>query len=60
MKKPFWKDGIKFECQGSGGCCVSRGGYGYVWMTLEDRQRMAKTLGLKTATFTKKILHKTK
>jgi Fe-S-cluster containining protein len=50
----FWENGIRFQCQGSGNCCVSRGGYGYVYMTLEDRQRMAKTLGLSTRSFTTK------
>lgn len=50
--KTFWADGIQFQCQGSGNCCVSRGGYGYVYMTLEDRQRMAKVLKLSTRAFT--------
>jgi Fe-S-cluster containining protein len=50
----WWDQGIRFECQGSGKCCVSHGGYGYVYMTKEDRIRMAKTLGLSTQQFTKK------
>lgn len=53
-KKKFWSDGIRFECQGSGRCCMSRGSYGYVYMTLKDRQRMAKVLGLSTSAFTRK------
>jgi uncharacterized protein len=52
--KKFWEEGIQFQCQGSGNCCVSRGGYGYVYMTLEDRRRMAKVLKLSTREFTKK------
>lgn len=48
----FWENGIQFQCQGSGNCCVSRGGYGYVYMTLEDRRRMANHLKMKTKSFT--------
>jgi Fe-S-cluster containining protein len=51
----FWEDGIQFECQGSGKCCVSRSGYGYVYVTKKDRQRLAQHLRLKTAAFTKKF-----
>jgi hypothetical protein len=54
MNKPFWSDGIRFECQGTGRCCVSRDGYGYVYMTLDDRRRMARVLGLSTSAFTRK------
>jgi uncharacterized protein len=52
-KKPFWEEGIRFECQGSGKCCTSRGTYGYVYLSLEDRKRLAKTLKMKTQAFTK-------
>jgi Fe-S-cluster containining protein len=52
--KKMWSEGLRFECQGSGKCCVSHGDYGHVFMTAEDRKRMAKVLGLKTAAFTKK------
>lgn len=50
----FWKNGIRFECQGSGRCCMSRGEYGYVYVEIEDRRRMAKHLGMATSVFTKK------
>lgn len=53
MAKKFWSEGIQFQCQGSGNCCVSRGGYGYVYLTLKDRRLMAKALGLTTSAFTK-------
>ena len=53
-KAKFWDNGIQFECQGSGQCCVSRGGYGAVYLTLEDRRRIAKLLNISTALFTKK------
>lgn len=50
----FIKQGIRFECQGTGKCCISRGSYGFVYMTLEDRRRMAKHLGMRTSAFTRK------
>jgi Fe-S-cluster containining protein len=57
-RSPWWKDGIQFECQGSGRCCVSRDGYGYVYLTLEDRKRFAKFFKLTTAEFTKQYCEK--
>jgi Fe-S-cluster containining protein len=58
-KKPFWSEGIRFQCQGTGRCCVSRGGYGYVYLNLEDRRRFAKYFKISTAAFTKKFCTKT-
>lgn len=52
-KRPFYENGLKFECQGSGNCCTSHGEFGFVFLTLEDRRRFAKHLGLSTAAFTK-------
>lgn len=49
----FWSQGIQFQCQGSGNCCVSRGGYGYVYLTKTDRRRLAKKLGISAPSFTK-------
>lgn len=51
--KSWWDKGIRFECQGSGQCCVTRDGYGYVYMTKEDRIRMAKALKMPTSQFTR-------
>ena len=51
--KPWWRDGIRFECQGSGKCCVSRDSYGYVYLTAEDRRRLARHFGLSTTEFTR-------
>jgi len=51
---PWWKDGVRFECQGSGRCCLSRGEYGFVFLTREDRKRMAEHLGMPLAQFTRK------
>ena len=55
MKKDkWWSEGIQFQCQGSGKCCVSRGEYGYVYVTIEDRRKLAKHFKLSTTQFTKK------
>ncbi len=53
IKPPFYSNGLKFECQGSGKCCTSHGEFGFVFLTLEDRRRFAKHLGISTAAFTK-------
>lgn len=53
MKLPkYFKEGVFFQCQGSGKCCVSHGEYGYVYLSLADRKRMAQELGLTTRQFT--------
>ena len=44
MKQPWWKDGLRFQCQQSGKCCVSHGEYGFVYLTLADRQNIARAL----------------
>lgn len=51
--KKWWADGVQFECQGSGKCCVSHGQYGYVYLTLQDRRQMAAALNISTPKFTK-------
>jgi len=57
--RPWWSKGIRFECQETGRCCVSRGTYGYVYLTLEDRQRLARHFGLSTLKFTRRHCIKT-
>lgn len=53
VMKKWWSEGIRFECQGSGQCCVSRGEFGFVYLTLSDRKKMAKLLKLPLRSFTK-------
>lgn len=60
MTKPFWENGIRFECKGTGNCCTSRGAYGYVYFTIEDRRRAAKHLGISTVSFTRKFCKKSR
>ena len=50
---------MQFACQGSGKCCVSRGAYGYVYLTLEDRRRLAQALKMPTRQFTRQYCSKT-
>lgn len=57
--KEWWRDGVKFECQGSGKCCTSHGQYGFVYLTPDDRRRMAKHLKMKTADFTRTYCERT-
>ena len=57
-RKPWWQAGVRFECQGTGQCCVSRGAYGYVYVTLEDRRRLAAALGVPTRQFTREYCDK--
>lgn len=59
MAKQWWSEGVRFECQGSGQCCLSRGEYGFVFLTREDRKRMADHLGLGLREFTKQYCDKT-
>ncbi|MBM4195536.1 MAG: YkgJ family cysteine cluster protein [Gammaproteobacteria bacterium] len=59
MTRAWWHDGIRFACQGSGKCCVSRGAYGYVYLTSADRRRLAAALGMPTREFTRSYCDKT-
>jgi len=57
--KKFWQDGIRFECQGTGRCCVAHTGYGHVYLTLEDRRRFARHFKISTLSFTRRYCSKT-
>jgi Fe-S-cluster containining protein len=50
--KRFYKEGIRFECQGEGKCCVTRGRYGYVYLSFSDRKRLAAHFRMSTTDFT--------
>ncbi|MCB0392569.1 MAG: YkgJ family cysteine cluster protein [Bdellovibrionales bacterium] len=51
-KKNWYSEGLRFQCQGSGKCCVSRGEYGFVYLDLNDRKRFAKFLKISLKEFT--------
>ena len=42
MTKNIFSKGIRFQCQGSSNCCVSRGSYGFVYLSKKDILRLAK------------------
>ena len=54
----WYKEGLRFQCQGSGKCCVSRGEYGFVYLDDNDRKQMAHHLDLSLTEFTKKYCAK--
>jgi Fe-S-cluster containining protein len=58
-KDLFYEQGLRFECQGSGKCCTSHGEFGFVFLTREDRSRMAKYFKISTTAFTKKYCDQT-
>lgn len=51
-EKKFYGKGLRFECQGEGKCCLTRDGYGYVYLSFSDRRRLASHLKLTTNEFT--------
>jgi hypothetical protein len=57
-ERRFYKDGLRFECQGEGKCCVSRGKYGYVYLSFSDRKRLAEHFRLSTQDFTEQYSRK--
>lgn len=56
--KRFYEDGLRFECQQEGKCCMSRGEYAYVYLSFNDRRRLAAHLGISTAQFTARYAEK--
>ena len=56
--RSFYKDGIRFACQGDGKCCVSRGKHGHVYLSFGDRKRLAAHLTMSTSVFTAKFTRK--
>jgi uncharacterized protein len=59
MPRRFYSRGLRFRCLGTGGCCRAIGPYGYVYVSLDDRRRLARHLHLATATFTRRYCART-
>ncbi|MBU1864076.1 MAG: YkgJ family cysteine cluster protein [Candidatus Omnitrophica bacterium] len=59
MGKKFYKNGLRFKCQGSSKCCKSGKIDACVYLTLKDRRQIATHLGLSTLKFTKQYTAKT-
>ena len=43
MDEPWYKDGLRFRCTQCGDCCT--GAPGYVWVTDDELETIAKYLG---------------
>ncbi len=56
--KEWWREGVRFQCQGSGKCCTSHGEFGFVYLTKEDRKRFAEHFKMRSGEFTKKYCEK--
>lgn len=57
--KEFWHDGLQFECQKSGRCCTHHGKYAYVYLRPQERARLAESLHLEVAAFTREYCETT-
>ena len=54
MNKLNLNNGIKFSCQNSGNCCVSRGNHGYVYLSKDDLNKLANLFNQNKNEFKKK------
>ena len=50
-RKINYQNGIRFECQSSGNCCVSRNSYGYVYLSDNDLKRFSKYFKISLKSF---------
>ena len=55
---PWYADGIRFSCTGSGKCCTVRGDYAYVFLEKQEEQRIADHLGLRSKEFRRRHTHR--
>ncbi len=62
MQKPtitWLKEPLRFQCQGSGKCCTSRGEFGFVFLTAKDRREISRHLKLSASQFKKQYCDQT-
>ncbi|MDF2577353.1 MAG: hypothetical protein K0S74_837 [Chlamydiales bacterium] len=52
----WYKEGLRFKCTQCGRCCT--GSPGYVWLTEEEMQAMAKYLDMSLTQFTQRYVRK--
>jgi len=50
-EKPWYANGLRFECTGCGNCCKSRGEYSTVYLMQADVDAMAAELGMTDKVF---------
>tara|TARA_B100000029_G_scaffold482132_1_gene531825 strand:+ start:155 stop:595 length:441 start_codon:yes stop_codon:yes gene_type:complete len=53
MEEKIFTKGIKFKCQGSSKCCISRGNHGYVYLTDNDVKKISQQLKVSVKIFKK-------
>ena len=53
---PWYQDGLRFTCTQCGNCCT--GAPGYVWVSPEEIQALAASLGLETDAFSRKFVRR--
>jgi len=53
-RRPWYGEGLRFQCTRCGDCC--RGAPGYVWVTEAEVERVADFLGMERATFRRQFL----
>ncbi len=53
---PWFRDGLSFECTRCGACCT--GAPGYVWVNVDEMQRLAEHLGLSIEIFSRKYVRR--
>ena len=59
MKKINTDNGIRFECQGSGNCCISRNSYGFVYLSKKDLKKLSNYFEISKTNFIKKYCDET-
>ena len=59
MEKKIYENGIKFQCQGSANCCISRGSYGFVFLSKKDLLKLTNFFKVSLFNFKKKYCHTT-
>jgi hypothetical protein len=56
----FYARGLRFQCTGCGDCCRARlGKPSWVYVTIDERRRLARHLKLSTSAFTRRYCQKT-
>ena len=55
-EKPWFENGLRFQCTGCGDCCT--GAPGFVWVNREEIAALARQVGLEVAEFEKRYVRK--
>ncbi|MBN2343175.1 MAG: YkgJ family cysteine cluster protein [Deltaproteobacteria bacterium] len=46
FEKPFYENGLQFECTGCGACCKTHGDYAYVYLNHDNVDAISEYLGM--------------